>query len=234
MYGLNAVALVFFGCINVLAYQLCKRPEAQRRRVVLVLCAVLLGGNLLRYGVVYPFMLCVVKLPVEFSTVAYFAVPAILLTSREKLHSWAAYSGLMAGFFYYMAMIVAGGAIYGADAPLDVYISMFCHGTIYFCGFVTTGTELCSEADAPKLALGVVLVGVRAALLRPFVAGSERLLIYILLDAAVVRQMLPQSTWAFALPVYCIVLAAFVLLTIRGFFHRNDTQYRRFPAVPAC
>ncbi len=234
MYGLNAVALVFFGCINVLAYQLCKRPEAQRRRVVLVLCAVLLGGNVLRYSVVYPFVLGVVKLPVEFSTVAYFAVPAILLTSRRKLHSWAAYSGLMAGFFYYMAMIVAGGAIYGANAPLDVYISMFCHGTIYFCGFETIGTELCSEADAPKLALGVAMVGVRAALLRPFVAGSERLLIYILLDATVVRQLLPQSTWAVALPVYYVALAAFVLLTIRGFFRRNHRQYRKFSAVPAC
>ena len=233
MYGLNAVALVFFGCINVLAYQLCKRPEAQRRRIVLVLCAVLLGGNVLRYSVVYPFVLGVVKLPVEFSTVAYFAVPMILLTSRRRLHSWAAYSGLMAGFFYYMAMIAVGGTIYGGNAPLDVYISMFCHGTIYFCGFVTIGTELCSAADAPKLALGVALVGVRAALLRPFVAGSERLLIYILLDAAAIRQLLPQSTWAVALPVYYAALAAFVLLTIRGFFRRNDAQYRKFSAAPA-
>ena len=233
MYGLNAVALVFFGCINVLAYQLYKCPETQRRKVVLVLCSMLLGGNLLRYGVVYPFVLGVVQLPVEFSTVAYFAVPVILLASRRKLHSWAAYSGLMAGFFYYMAMIAAGGAIYGADAPLDVYISMFCHGTIYFCGFVTIGTELCSEADAPKLALGVALVGLRAALLRPLVTGSERLLIYILLDAAVVRQLLPQSTWAFALPVYYAALTAFVLLTIRGFFHRNHRQYRKFSALPA-
>lgn len=61
----------------------------------------------------------------------------------------------MAGFFYYLAMIAAGGVIYGAYAPLDIYISMFCHGSIYFCGFVTIGTELCSAKDAPKLALGV-------------------------------------------------------------------------------
>lgn len=89
--------LLAFGV--VLAYQLCKRPETQHRRVVLVLCAVLLGGTVLRYGVVYPFVLGVVKLPVEFSTAAYFVVPTILLASRRKLHSWAAYSGLMAGFF---------------------------------------------------------------------------------------------------------------------------------------
>ena len=228
MLGMNAVALVFFGCINVAAYQLCKCPENKRRKTVFTLCAVLLGGNLLRYGVVYPFIKGVVMLPVEFSTVAYFAVPTILLTGRKKLRSWAAYSGLMAGFFYYMAMIAAGGIIYETTPPLDIYISMFCHGTIYFCGFVIIGTELCSAKDAPKLALGVALVAVRAALLRPFVVNSQGLLIYILLDAAVVKQALPESTWTIALPVYYVALAAFVLLTIRGFFQRNQKQYRKF------
>ena len=89
MYGLNAVALVFFGCVNVLAYRLCRRPAEQRRRIVTALCAALLGGNLLRYGVLYPFARGAVVLPVEFSTVAYFAVPAILLTRRKRLYSWA-------------------------------------------------------------------------------------------------------------------------------------------------
>lgn len=56
MYGLNAVALVFLGCINVAAYQLCKCPEGRHRTVVRWLCAVLLSGNLLRYGVIYPFV----------------------------------------------------------------------------------------------------------------------------------------------------------------------------------
>lgn len=228
MLGMNAVALVFFGCINVAAYQLCKCPESRRGKVVLPLCAALLGGNLLRYGVVYPFIKGVVTLPVEFSTVAYFAVPTILLTGRKKLRSWAAYSGLMAGFFYYMAMIAAGGMIYETNPPLDIYISMFCHGTIYFCGFVTIGTELCSAKDAPKLALGVALVAARAALLRPFVANSQGLLIYILLDAVAVKRVLPESVWTAALPVYYVSLAAFVLLTIRGFFRKNQKQYRKF------
>lgn len=231
MLGMNAVALVFFSCINVAAYQLCKCPKEKRKTIVFSLCAVLLVGNLLRYGVVYPFIKGVVMLPVEFSTVAYFAVPTILLTGRKKLHSWAAYSGLMAGFFYYMAMIAAGGMIYGANPPLDIYISMFCHGTIYFCGFVTIGTEVCSAKDTSKLALGVALVAVRAALLRPFVVNSEGLLIYILLDATAVKQLLPQSLWTAALPVYYVALAAFVLLTIRGFFHRNQKQYRKFSAA---
>ena len=232
MYGLNAVALVFFGCINVLAYRLCKYPEDRRRRVVLTLCAVLLFGNLFRYCVVYPFVKGVVTLPVEFSTVAYFAVPTILLTSKKRLHSWAAYSGLMAGFFYYIAMIAVGGLIYGKNPPLDIYISMFCHGSIYFCGFVTIGTEECRAKEAPKLALGVALVAIRAAILRPYVADSSRLLIYILLDAAV-KRILPESTWTVALPIYYLAFAAFVLLTIRSFFRRNQKQYRKFTALQA-
>lgn len=228
MYSLNAVALVFFGCINVLAYRLCKYPERTRRKVLHTLCAVLLSGNLFRYGIVYPLIEGAAVPPVEFSTVAYFLVPAILLTSKRKLHSWAAYSGLMAGFFYYMAMILAGGLIYAENPPLDTYISMFCHGTIYFCGFVTIGTELCSAKDAPKLALGVAWVALRAALLRPFVSGSSLLLICILLDAAAVKRLLPQNVWALALPVYYLAVSAFVLLSIRGFFRRNRKQYRKF------
>ena len=140
----------------------------------------------------------------------------------------------MAGFFYYMAMIAAGGMIYGQNPPLDIYISMFCHGSIYFCGFVTIGTEVCSAKDAPKLALGVAWVAVRAAILRPYVVGSNRLLIYILLDAVVVKRILPESSWTVALPIYYLAVAAFVLLTIRSFFRRNQKQYQKFSAPQAA
>ena len=96
------------------------------------------------------------------------------------------------------------------------------------------GPEECSVKDAPKLALGVALVAVRAALLRPFVVNSEGLLIYILLDAAAVKRLLPENTWTVALPLYYLALAAFVLLTIRGFFRRNQKQYHKFSALQAA
>ena len=85
---------------------------------------------------------------------------------------------------------------------------MFCHGSIYFCGFVTIGGEVCSAKDAPKLALGVARMAIRAAILRPFVVGSEQLLIYILLDAAAIRQLIPERAWSCLLSRCCSVCAA--------------------------
>ena len=111
--------------------------------------------------------------------------------------------------------------------PEEVYLSLLCHGVVYFCGCVTLKTEALCSADRGKLAVGVALVAVNAAVLRPFVSESGGYLIYILLDAAVVRQLLPQSIWALALPVYYCAVSALVLLTIRGFFSTNRTQYQR-------
>ena len=233
MYGLNAVAFVFFACINILAYKLCKCSEKLRRRIMRALCLALLLGNVFRYGIYYPLITGTAVIPVEFSTVAYFAVPAILLISKKHMHSWAAYSGLMAGFFYYMAMIAAGGLLYNSYAHSDVYLAMLCHGSIYMCGFVTAATEICNTKETPLMMLSVVLIGVRAIILRPFVAESQRLLIYILIDAVCVRQTLPQSVWAVAVPVYYAAVAAFVIFTIRGFFVRNKKQYRKFTVVQA-
>lgn len=193
----------------------------------------LLFGNIIRYAVVYPFIEGAVRIPVEFSTVTYFTLPVILLSARKNMRSWAAYSGVMAGFFYYIAMVAAGGPLYSAYPPYDIYISMFCHGTLYLCGFVTIGTEAYDPKDAPKLVLGVALVAVRAILLRPLVEGSERLLIYILLDGVCVKQLLPQSTWSVTLPIYYIAVAALVLVTIKGFFKRNQKQYSKF-AMPSA
>ena len=48
------------------------------------------------------------------------------------------------------------------------------------------------------------------------------------INVASVKQLLPQSGWAMALPVYYIALTTFVLLKIRGFFRKNQKQYRKF------
>lgn len=227
MYGLNGVALIVFAMIHVLAVQLCKCDEAVRTKAILTLSLMLLLFNLVRYTL-SPLLGHGVKIPVEFSTVAYFAMPTILLTGRKTYQSWAVYSGMMAGFFYYMAMVVAGGPLYKTYPPYDIYISMYCHGTLYLCGLVTIGTRQYSPNDGFKLASGIAYVAIQALLLRPLAEGSERIFIYELMDGDYIKQFLPQSTWPVALPVYYIVILCLVLLTIKGFFWLNSSRYQKF------
>ena len=227
MYGLNAVALVLFGCVSVLAHALCKCSKSTRNRAFKGLCMALLTLNLLRYGFIFPFVRHRARIPVEFSSISFFAVPIIFLSGKRRARSWAAYSGLMAGFFYFMALILAGGPLYQTYPPREVYISMFCHGAVYLCGFVAITTESYAPQEAPKLALGVALVAAWAALFRPVEYDRERLLIYMLMDGACIKQLLPPRAWPAALPAYYLALTAAVLLSIKGFFKRNRRLLHR-------
>jgi hypothetical protein len=229
MYGLNAFALILFAAINVSAVQLCKCSEPTRTRAIRLLCQTLLLFNIGRYAL-SPLLGNGIKIPVEFSAVAYFVVPTIILRAKKNNQSWAAYSGLMAGFFYYMAMIAAGGPIYNTYPHYDTYISMFCHGTLYLCGFVTIGTRRYSEKDGHRILGGIAYVAASAIVLRPLAEGTQRLFIYELLDGCYVKQMISQNIWHIALPAYYIVLVCLILLSVRGFFRLNRSMYQKFEA----
>lgn len=234
MARLNLIALLLFITINVLAYKLCREQIPVCRRMMRKLCMILLGGNLFRYLVIYPVFYRIIKIPAEFSTVAYFVVPLIFLSRQRQLDCWASYSALMAGFFYYAAMLLAGQSIYGADAPLDVGISLLCHGSLYFLGFVSCSTERYPRKSWSILLFGTGYVALRAAVLRPVVLGSGRMLIYLLLDAVPARLVFPESQWPQILPVYYALVLVFLLLSIAVFYARSAQQYRKFTALRAA
>lgn len=227
MIGLNGFALALFCILQALSARLCRCGESTRRKTLRVLCGLLLIFNVLRYTLT-PLLGGPFKLPVEFSAFAYFVVPIIILAGWQRLRSWAAYSAVMAGFFYYMALIALGGPLYGDWPVYDVYSAMYCHGTLYLCGTVIIGTGRCPEKDRKQLIGGVAYVGLRAVLLRPLIKGSEELLIYMQLDGALVRQLLPSSLWPVALPLYYVLLGTFVLVSIRLFFTRSEKAYQKY------
>lgn len=217
MYGLNVIAFAFFISINLLAYRLCQCSAERREKVLRILCIVLLCGNSIRYFILYPILIGRIHIPIEYSTVAYFAVPIILLCKWESARSWAAYSGLMAGFFYHMAAILLGGPIYGSQPVHSVYISMLCHGSVYFCGLVTIGTHSCAYREGYKLILGTAWVAIRALLLRSLAAEPENTFIYMLLDGKLVQLVCPPDSWGKTMPVYYAAVAMLVLLSMRVF-----------------
>ncbi len=227
MYGLNAFAFIVFAAVNVLAAQLCKSAERIRANVIRFLCLTLLCFNVGRYSL-SPLIGNGIKIPVEFSAVAYFAVPVLLLTAKKKLQSLAAYSGLMAGFFYYMTMIVLGGPIYNTSPRHDIYLSLFCHAALYLCGFVIIGTQRCSSKDGLKLVGGIAYVVINAVAFRPLAGGEERLFVYELIDGVYLKNLLPRDIWLFAAPAYYIVFTCLIFITIKGFFKLNLSMYRKY------
>jgi hypothetical protein len=230
MYGLNMFALIVFGVLNICAVLLCKCEERRRNSILKILCVVLLILNIVRYGLPL-FSGENLKIPVEFSAVAYFIVPVILLLNRKKAMTWAAYSGLLAGFFYYMAMIFAGGTIYGSSSPYNIYISMYCHGVLYLCGIVLVNTRVYNYRDRYKLFAGVLFVAAYAWIIRLWWPQSGRLFIYELLDGACVKLLVPQQLWSIFLPVYYVIMCGLLILSVWLFFRLNKIQYRKQTAI---
>lgn len=227
MYGLNAFALIVFAAIHGLAALYRRQPESVRRRAMVLLCAAMLAENLLRYGIIYPLTRTEAVLPAEFSTVAYFVVPAVLLVRRSRWTSWAAYSGVMAGFFYYLTVIALGGFIYGAQPPLEIYLSMLNHAAVYFLGLVTMGERLFRPQAKGRILLGLLCVALNALALRAFVPDPGQVFIYMLLDGVVVRLICPAEYLALALTCYAGLVAVLLLLSVRGFFRWNRALFMR-------
>jgi hypothetical protein len=223
MYGLNVFSLLVFAAVNIFASVLLKRSDETKRLILRIICFGLLSFNLCRYalallsgrGFIFP---------VEFSSVAYFAVPLILLTGIRKAQSWAAYSGIMAGFFYYMTLILAGGGVYADYRPNDIYISLYCHGSLYLCGLVCFKSNRFERSDRFLLLGGNACVALNACLLRPIAEGKARIFIYELMDGLYVKHLFPESAWGYLMPVYYLLMFGFILLSIRLFFRLNNLQ----------
>lgn len=226
LLGLNVFSLLVFISLHIFAGLLCKRSNEPRSRLLRIICIALLSFNICRYaralilgkGFIFP---------VEFSSVAYFAVPFILLTGIRKAQSWAAYSGIMAGFFYYMTLILAGGRVYATYLPNDIYISLYCHGTLYVCGLVCLKTNRYERSDRFALLSGNVLVAVNAYLLRPIAEGKARIFIYELMDGLYVKQLFPHAAGGALMMLYYLLIAGFLLLSVKLFFMLNKMQYER-------
>jgi hypothetical protein len=226
MYGLNVFSLLVFAAINIFSAMLVKCGSETRSRVLRIISAGLLAFNLCRYALALLLGRGFI-FPVEFSSVAYFAVPAILLTRAKRAQSWAAYSGIMAGFFYYMTLILSGGRVYADYLPNDIYISLYCHGSLYLCGLVSLKTNRFGRSDRFLLLFGNVCVAVNAWLLRPIAEGKARIFIYELMDGLYVKQLFPEYSSGYLMPVYYLLMLGFLLLSVKLFFQLNNMQYEK-------
>ncbi|MBQ3760689.1 MAG: hypothetical protein II875_01610 [Clostridia bacterium] len=224
--GINAMSLVVFSALNLLVHGLGRCREERAKGLLKVLWIVLLFGNLIRYVFVYPVIVGEVHIPIEYSTVAYFLVPAMMLWNKKGHVVWPALYGLIAGLLYFLTMIAAANRLYADAPPYDVYISYFCHGTLYVNGLLVLRKNRVSDRDRAKTMLCLLIVSVRSLLLKKYAIDADELFIYDVLLGNVIRMVLPKSSWSFTVPLYYVALNALILLTLRGFLPEKRRNRR--------
>lgn len=227
MYGLNGFAVLAFTAINYFSVRLAKKGRSSKK-IIYMLSIFLLLLNSIRYIYIYPFVSHILKIPVEFSTVSYFTVPIIIICHFKKFYGFASYSGLMAGFFYYLALVFSGGPIYGAYDIADVYISMLCHGILYILGFYMISTQKFEKKYSLNIIFGISGIIANALIFRPLMEKTDTLLIYFLLDAIPVSKLLCTENAKIVLPVYYTAVVILLLTSVFAFFRMNKKELLRF------
>ncbi len=214
MLGLNTFSIIMFVGITTFVLKVSKLETIKQNKIIRILSLLLLIVNapkLLRSPM---------DIPVEFSTVTYFIAPLILLLNIKKIEIWAIYSSLMAGFFYYLTMITVGGNVYSHYSPINIYISLFSHGTLLFMGLLKLKTTMYNEKEYYKLIIGNLLILSWAIYIRPKITSPGRIFIYEIIDANLVNSLPSQYSWLF-IPVYYLLISYLVCKTSKWIFKLN-------------
>lgn len=188
----------------------------QRSGVLRVICFILLSYNIYRYAS-RSIALNFLRIPVEFSAVSYFAVPLIVLLNLKFLKSWAAYSALLAGGGYFIAIALFGNAVYANGSTDGIVAALFCHGMLFICGLLLISEKRFSHNSSWALTIGLCYVGLRALLLRQRFSGGAGIFIYELLFALRPVKLFGGNI----LPVYYSVLFLLVTASFKIFYSMN-------------
>lgn len=166
------------------------------------------------------------QIPVEFSTVTYFIAPIIILLRIKKMEVWAVYASLMAGFFYYLTMMVAGGKVYELYPPLNVYASLLSHGSLLLIGLLKLRTVKYQSKYSYFIIIGLFAHLAWALYSRPEISITSRIFIYEIIDASFVTGILPAYSFAMRIGVY-LLLSYALLKSIKLIFAFNEFGLKR-------
>ena len=129
----NIIAATEVLLISLLLRRFFNLKEKQRGKITDFLCLCLLLFNLTKY-ISQSVMLGRLSIPVEFSAVAYFLVPAIIILRITFLRVWAVYSSLLAGSGYFFVFSLFGSKIYENYSVDKIISALICHGILLFIG----------------------------------------------------------------------------------------------------
>jgi len=214
MYGINAFSIISLLVILYSLKLIISQPTKKQQKIFRILLSLVFLLN------AYQIYKNPHDIPVEFSTVTYFSTSIIVLLNIKFLRVWAMYSALMSGFFYYLTMILNGGAIYHLYEPLNIYKSLFSHGVMLLYGLYMLRTIEFKKRPY-LLMLGNLMIVSWAIYIRPQITINTRLFIYELIDAVHVKSI-SDSFQVLYVSMYYVVLVITVFYAINLIFKLNS------------
>lgn len=221
MVALNTFSLLVLFFIIYAASNTVKQNKINQKRIIKTLAVLVLSFN------IYHIIDSPTSIPVEFSTVTYFVAPIIILLNIKRLEVWAIYSSIMAGFFYYLTMISVGGNVYELYSPINVYTSLFCHGSVFFIAIVKLKTNTYNSKDYLMLLIGNAIIVIWALYIRSEFPITGRLFIYELTDAVHIKNATDTYLWIF-LPLYYVTLGYLVYWSSKYIFKLNKRFHNKW------
>lgn len=190
--------------------------KKQKDTILNIICAILLCFNICRYAVQSHTSgkMCI---PVEFSAISYFLVPAIVLLRIPPLRVWAAYSGVLAGSGYFLCMSIFGDIAYVGYKPSSVAAALVCHGVLLLCGMLIISEKKFSPSTGWIITIGLIGISLHAFLLREHFAGGNGIFIYELLFAYQPIAFFGSEI----IPIYYFLLFVLVILSFNMFYRLN-------------
>ncbi len=203
--------------ISLLLRRFLHLKDKLRKRITDFLCWSLLLFNLLKY-ISQSFTLGRLSIPIEFSAVAYFAVPIIILFRIGFLRVWAVYSSLLAGSGYFFAFALFGDKIY-KNYPFDkILVALLCHGILLFIGLSQISFKRFSAYSGWILALGLCLCVFHALNMSNFALNLRGVFMYELIFGFAAVDLFGKMI----LPVYYFLVFAVFSFSLGLFYKLNN------------
>ena len=220
----NTIAATEVVFISLLLRRFLNSKERLKGYITDFLCLFLLTFNLIKYvsqSISYERL----SIPVEFSAVAYFIVPIIVLFRISFLRVWAVYSSLLAGCGYFFVFTLFGDRIYANYSAEKISSALICHGILLFIGISQISFKKFPHYTGWILAVGICLCAFHALNMSSIATNLRGVFMYELIFGFAAVDLFGKTV----LPFYYLLVFAAFSFSLMIFYKLNEIFAKNNP-----
>lgn len=169
------------------------------------------------------------KIPIEFSTLAYFLFGIVILFKIKELYPVAAFASFISGIGYLLVFIFMGDQYIHIHGFYSTLIALSSHFILLLGSVLLKNIAIATYKDIKYIIIYTVLYLIYVGIMNMIIDYSQSyLFINLLLKADLLRNMLStQDIAAFAYWLYYIIIVSIYLLVIFIFFKIYEDRKSR-------